>query len=428
MRTRRLAAFALGVAASASPASAQQFPPAAPRSISVFETGAPAVPCADCDRPVALPPLLPVPPATPPRPAGPPTPSRPVGEYDPGYFYLPERAPVSARPEPPCGPQGRFWFAPALELGWSKPADTPPLVRLGTPTGPVVYGNERLRTPFRAGLGLAGGLWLDDRHTRGIDGSFYHLSEGSNETNVLTNAVPLVLPTANGVGFPLADPGTEHLGNYQAGLTTRFIAADANVRRNLFCSENARLDTLVGYRFAHLGETFELYGKRLGPGGEVVRFRDDAAARNDFHGGQVGLAGEYRLDRWYLAATGKVAFGTVFTTTELDGKFRVNGVVVPSGFYARPGISGAMEHTRFGVMPTVGVTLGRQLGEHSRVFVGYNLLYLTGLTRGPDVIDPTPNVLATDPQAPLAPLAGRRDATTSDFWVQSVSLGMEWRY
>lgn len=428
MRTRWLAALGLGVLASRSPAVAQQ--PSAepsPRSISVFEPApvVPSVPCAECERPTELPPLLAVPPANPPRPAGPRGPS---GEYDPGYFYLPERAPDMMRADPPCGPAGRVWVTPALETGWSKPAHVPALVRIGSQSGPVVYGDEHLRSQFRAGFSIAGGFWLDDRHTHGFDGSFYFLSQGANETNILTNAVPLVLPTANGVGFPLADPAVGSLGDYQAGLMTRFYAADANYRQNLLCGENGRLDGLVGYRYAHVGETYEIYGKRLGATGEIERFRDDAFARNDFHGGQVGLAGEYRIDRWYVSATGKVAFGTMFTSTDLDGKFRVNGVVVPSGFYARPGVNGDREHTRFGVMPTVGVALGRHLGEHSRVFVGYNFLYLTGLTRGPDVLDPLPSVVAANPQATQPVLVSRRDATTSDFWVQSLSFGMEWRY
>jgi hypothetical protein len=418
----------------ASPAAARPPEPDAFPAVPAFVTPAahqpparPAPPAAECDRPTNLPPLLPVPPGTPPAP--PPDSRGPAGEYDHGHLYLPERAPEMARaPDPACGPAGRFWVAPSLELGWTKAVRVPALLRLGTPTGPVVYGNEALNTPFRAGLGLTGGFWLDARHTHGFDASFYHLAQGGTDTVLFSTGVPLLLPTGRGGTFPLTDPGAGYAGAYQSGVSTRFAAADVNYRRNLFCGPDARLDGLAGYRYGHVGEDFSAFGKRLGPGGEIVRFRDDATAVNNFHGGQIGLAGEYRIDHWFVAGSGKVAFGTVFTDTELNGKFRVNGTVIPFGFYARPGLTGEREETRFGVMPTVGVTLGRQLGDHARVFVGYNFLYLNNLTRGGDIVDPTPVVAAADPFRLVPPTANRRDATTSDFWAQSVSAGVELRY
>ncbi|MBX9579261.1 MAG: BBP7 family outer membrane beta-barrel protein [Gemmataceae bacterium] len=378
----------------------------------------------DADRPTELPPLLPVPGAEPP-----PAPHRgPAGGYDHGYFYLPDRAPEGGRDrDPACGPAGRFWVASDLALGWTRGANVPGLVRIGTPTGPVGYGGQRAGAPFRAGLGLSAGLWLDEQHLRGVDASFYYLSQGGTNATLFPPGVSLFLPTAEGT-FPLSDPDAGYVGAFQAGLNTRFASADVNYRRNLLCSADARLDALAGYRYAHVADDFEVYGKRLGPAGQIVRFRDQAGAENDFHGGQVGLAGEYRAGSWYAGMTGKVAFGTVFTDTSLEGKFRVDGTVIPSGFYARPGLSGDRDHTRFGVLPAVGVTVGRQLGDHARLFVGYSFLYLNHLTRGPDVIDPAPPVSAADPFRVNPVGANRRDAADSDFWAQSVNLGLELRY
>ena len=384
-----------------------------------------ALPASAQERPVPteLPPLLSVPPT-----AAPPTvgPRGPSGEYDPGYFYLPERAPERARPAA-CGPAGRIWFAPALELAWTKSAAVPPLVRLGNATGPIVYGGDRAASPLRAGFSIATGIWINEACTHGFDGTFFVLTGLGSESLLLANGTALQLPTATGT-FPLADPNAGTVGAYQAGLNTRFGYADANYRGNLICTSNARIDALVGYMFARLRDDFEIYGKRLGSDGEIVRFRDEAHAKNDFHGGQIGLAGEYRFDRWYVAGTGKVSFGVVTSDTDLEGKFRVNGTVVPIGFYARPDVNGPRSHSHYAVMPVVGLTIGRQISEHARITLGYNFLYLNNLTRGPDVLDPTPAVNRADPQAPVASANVRRDSTSSDFWVQSMSLGMEWRY
>jgi hypothetical protein len=414
MRSRMLAAGLLMLAGSI-PVDAQ-----VSRNFSAFDV--PFRPSSECDSPATLPPLLPVPPATVPPSSGP---GGPKGEYDPGYFYLPERAPERSGPGP-CGPGGRVWLGAGLELAWLKPAQVPALVRLGSLTGPVAYGGKQA-SPLTAGLSLGGGFWLNEERTAGFDASLFLLPQAGTNSAFFSNSSTLLLPTPVGP-FPLADPTRDYAGAFQAGFNTRFTSADVNYRNNILCSPDARLDALIGYRFAHIGDEGAIYGKRLGPGGEIVRFRDDITAINNFHGGQIGLSGEYRMDRWYVSGTGKVAFGAVFTDTDLEGKFRVNGTVVPLGFYARPGVNGPRDHSSFAVMPVVGLTLGRQLSDHARIYLGYNFLYLNSLTRAPDVVDPTPTVLAANPQGPLAAATVRRDATTSDFWVQSLSLGMEWRY
>src|SRR5438477_233712 len=90
-------------------------------------------PCAECDRPSDLPPLLPVP-VPMPGASRSPVPRGPSGEYDPGYFYLPERAPERTGPTA-CGPAGRFWIGAGLELAWLKPQQAPALVRIGSTAG-----------------------------------------------------------------------------------------------------------------------------------------------------------------------------------------------------------------------------------------------------------------------------------------------------
>jgi hypothetical protein len=372
-------------------------------------------------------PLIPVPTEPQPRPT---SPRGPNGEYDPGYLYLPDRAPAGARLPPcPCRPLGRWWVIPTAELGWIEGPQLPPLLRTGGPNGPVSYGGDRLAAPVRVGFGLTTGAWFDRCQTIGVEASFYYLSSGGNGQTIFSDTVPLWLPTRQGA-FPLTDPTAGFTGAYQLGLNTRYLTADANYRQNLYCETNTRIDALVGYRYAHLGDGLDLYGKRLGPGGQIVRFRDEVEALNNFHGGQIGVAAEQRFGNWYIAGSQTVAFGSVFTDTSLSGKFRVNGTVVPIGFYARPEVLGSADHAHFAVMPVLKLEAGRQFGDHTRVFVGYQFQYLSHVIRATDVIDPTPNVLAGDPQAaqPLLPGAARRDAATSDVWVQSVNLGFELRY
>src|SRR5688572_5829107 len=118
MRTRWLLAVGVAVCGVGS-AVGQPLPPIPP------------VPAAPAPPPAReLPPLLPVPEgplAEVPRPG-------PVGvEYDHGYSYLPERLPERPRRDDVCGPPGKWWISPSLELAWVPTRPAPATVRLRVP-------------------------------------------------------------------------------------------------------------------------------------------------------------------------------------------------------------------------------------------------------------------------------------------------------
>jgi hypothetical protein len=277
-------------------------------------------------------PLIPVPGPNPPPPPPPFAPAGPLPQYEHGYLYIPEAAPVADRPDAPCGPPGRFWFGASLELAAT------PEARLG---------NLRYFAGTRPGLNLNGGLWLDPEHVAGVEASYYHLGRG----------------TVSGFGLDYA---------------TWFDTAAVDYRHRFLCGETVRLDGLAGYRYGRVEELF-----RAAP-------RREARTVNQFHGGEIGLTGEIRRGAWYLAGTGTTAFGAVFENATLVAPRRVVG----------------LEDSRYAIMPTVNVQLGRQLGDHMRAYVGYRFFGMTHVTRPDDV--------------PFG--------TTSPFWAQGVSLGLELRY
>jgi hypothetical protein len=59
----------------------------------------------------------------------------------------------------------------------------------------------------------------------------------------------------------------------------------------------------------------------------------------------------------------------------------------------------------------MNVQVGRQLGQHARVFVGYSFQYMSEVARLGDVLNPATTGISY-----------------TDFWVQSLSLGFELRY
>ena len=415
MRTRWLAAVGCvllgfgGVGAQPLP------PPATPAPTSPL----PPLPPASSD----LPPFLPAPPSGPPLAEVPRPGAAPGLDYDPNYLYLPERAPERPRRThrvDECGPDGRWWFSPTLELAWLSRDPAPVRVRLpvpdligsaGTLPGLFLPIRGRATEQFDPALGLTLGRWFGEGNTDGVEGSFFFRDSETVFGGFAPGARVFFSRGDSGVpqAVPLPDPpGILAAGGFPFTLGTLYTTADVNYRHRLRCTENARLDALVGYRFAYLED--DIY---LGDGhdGHDDYRRNRAAVSNPFHAGQVGLAGEYRVGRWYAAGSAKVAFGVVSPEVTARGLFAAAEGRIGPGVYQRLAGLGAGERNEFAVMPVLNVSVGRQITDHCRVFVGYNFQYLSRVGRLGDALDPNATTLRL-----------------TDFCAQAVNLGFEVRY
>jgi hypothetical protein len=143
---------------------------------------------------------------------------------------------------------------------------------------------------------------------------------------------------------------------------SRFVTAHADYRANVGKVGHVKLDVLTGYRFASVNEG-----------------RDRLSASNHYHGGTLGLAGELRSGPWSIECRASVALGATF--------FDRNG----------------RGDRTFATAPETAVTLGRELLDGSRLFVGYRLAAIDRIAR-PD---------------------GAADAR-SRFRSQGVMLGLDW--
>ncbi len=415
MRSRWLVAFSV-VLLGLDSASAQPQPPLPP----------PAPPASN--GPTELPPLLPPPPPDAPLAEVPRPGAAPGIDYDPGYLYLPEKAPERPRRPETCGPDGRWWVSGALGLSWAPPSRPQSNVRLrltdwlgNTAPGPVVPAAGRSVGQFEAALDIVLGRWLDESHTNGLEASFFIRS--ADDTFV--GGAPgmwVLFPEGQGRGVPqiivFPEPLAHQIvGTFPSTLATTFTTVDVNYRRKLFCTDNARLDALVGYRFAYLQDGMYI-GRSPDSSGNNDRdsYNRDGYKRNrvlvssPFHGAQIGLAGEVRKNGWYASGTAKVAFGVVTPDVTATGLFVGAEGRTGTQFTALRALTAA-EKSEFAVMPVLNLSIGRQVGEHARVFAGYSFQYLSRAGQLRDVLNPANNGLVLN-----------------DFWVQSINFGFEFRH
>ncbi len=171
----------------------------------------------------------------------------------------------------------------------------------------------------------------------------------------------------------------------------------------------------------------------------MFQVNDSFGTKNQFYGGQIGLAGEWRFaNSWSLGLDAKLGIGATEQTVDING---FNSTTSPTGMVSssanglltRTGPMGNIGHnvrSEFSIVPEIGLNLGYQLTDHVRLFVGYDFLYWTNVVRPGSQVDTgiDPNqVLANPANSPGA----NRPAFSfhnTDFWAQGVNVGVEFRW
>jgi hypothetical protein len=369
----------------------------------------------------------------------------------------------------PCCPQGRIWGSAEYLLWWAKGMNVPPLVTespagspralagvLGAPGTTVLFGGDAVDDRARSGLRLRAGVWLDECQTCGLEGSFLFLGrEGEHETftcadNTMTIARPFFNASLDPGSVLAAAPRPDSelvclpgllSGSVTVHTATEFFGFDVNFRKNLCCGCDYRIDGLLGYRYLQLTDHVTAT-EDLGvtsttapalPFGTTFLVQDNFEAVNEFNGGQVGMAGEWRRGRWYLGSRSLIAFGNTHSEVTINGVTRVTvpGLLpVPNsgGLLAQPTNIGRSARNNFSVVPESTLLLGYQLTDSLRAFVGYSVLYWTKVLRAGDQIDLVVNASQIPPGTLVGPARPAIPANTTDFWAQGVSFGVEMHY
>ena len=317
---------------------------------------------------------------------------------------------------------------------------------LGRPGTTVLLGGDRLNNDFRNGYRLRAGAWLDDCQTCGIEGDFFFLGRsreggtfGADPGQIVSRPFfnPLTgVPDAELVDLPGVVSGTVNVD-----ATSEVIGGGFNGVHNLCCDPCGRFDLIAGFRYLNLRDTLAVtenltarQGSGVAPGTGIV-VRDRFETDNDFYGGVIGANYERRFSSFFVGVRASVALGLSHQEVGIDGSttFTPPGgapVTFPGGLLAQPSNIGRYTNDEFAVVPEVGVRVGAQVTERLRGFVGYNWIYWSSVARAGDQVDLTVNPNLLPPAA--GPLVGpNRPAPRSnvtDFWLQGISVGGEFRF
>ncbi len=224
-------------------------------------------------------------------------------------------------PNGACGPEGRSWASAELLFFWTKGQGMPPLVTsgvdlanpgiIGQPGTVVLFGGERVGEDLRMGLRVRGGFWIDECQMLGVEGSFFFIANRNVDFMSECQVGDFVArPFFNlGIGAQDAEivcaPGVL-CGHVAINAFNEMFGADANIRRNLCCNCDYRADLVLGFRYMHLLDDLSIeenltnLDPNRGAIGEGFIVRDRFHANNNFYGGQVGAAGEFRSGQFFM--------------------------------------------------------------------------------------------------------------------------------
>ncbi len=325
------------------------------------------------------------------------------------------------------------------------------------PLATTLYGgNNDILSNRMNGTRVRFGWWFANNPNLGIEGEYLGFGTRTENFDQQSNgSAILARPFYNAVtGMDDSElvsfPGLLS-GRVRTTATSKLDGAAVRFRRMLCCSSGcgfspiacgpvpsqSRIDATLGWRFFQLKESLGIQEdltslSTANPGSFVLN--DNFRTRNQFNGGELGFQWMGRRGYWSLDMLMRLGLGNTRQEVIINGTTQStqNGATTTSngGLLAQRTNSGTFVRNQFGVVPELGATLGYQVTQRMRFIAGYSFIYWSNVVRPGDQIDTTvnPNLLPPENPTQTAFLNPRFTFQDSDYWVQGLSLGGEYRW
>jgi hypothetical protein len=256
-------------------------------------------------------------------------------------------------------------------------------------------------------------------------------------------------------GFLVAAPGIA-TGSINAHAQLDFWGAEANVWKNVYFNKpgtSCTIDLMAGFRYLNSNGRLDINsassfnqtipaGSPFAPfAGNQLQVMDSFATRDNFYGGQMGIAVKSLFFDDMLSVEGSVrlALGNTSEDIAISGSqirtFANSTTSVSSGgVLALPSNIGDHHVNRFSQVPELDLKLAYPVGSRLRLLVGFSALFWNNLAfpasqidRGIDITQIPNNPLA----AGATPTGLARPAVPfkqSDLWMLGINFGLEYKW
>ena len=138
----------------------------------------------------------------------------------------------------------------------------------------------------------------------------------------------------------------------------------------------------------------------------------------------------------------RIAFGSTHSTVDINGSTRITSPTVAAGatpvettyqggLLAQNGTNiGHYEQDNFAVVPELDLKLGYQFTCHTRLVLGYDVLYWSKVARAGEQIDTNVNssYLPAAGVTPSGPARPQFSFQETGFWAQGINVGVDCRW
>jgi len=332
-------------------------------------------------------------------------------------------------------------------LGWfTRARNAVPLVTtsngadlavIGNPTTVVRFGSDPIGTNLRNGGRVTFSRLMGDGQTT-LTGRFWGIEDGSQTFFTNSNRFPVIgIPFFNAAlgqedAFLVAFPGLTSPGQIRVTAKNDLIGADVWGTRNWFNDGAASVDILAGYQFTRLDDSIRLNSLSTavaGPlAGSTIGILDSFRTRNQFHGGTLGVLARSYRGPITLEGLFKMGLGNMNQQVLVNGSTTTTtgGVATTTagGIFAQPSNIGTQTHNHFCYSPEINANLLYNINSNWRAMVGYSFIYWNQVVLAGNQIDRNVNL----GQANAGPFVPAPKFQRSDFWVQGISIGGDYRW
>jgi hypothetical protein len=354
----------------------------------------------------------------------------------------------------PMGSDARWSLSAEALFAWFKSSPTPvPIITDSYADAPgvnVLLGGGSVDTNPNAGFRITGAYRVDSRVGGEVSG--FYIPTRSTSSGVSSTGEPgsidLYLPyfdvPDNRENVTEISYWPEYRGSAQTTLSNNLGGGELNVTWTMPPQDGWRVDLLGGLRYLQLRESYTITTSSpyIPPNPiDIWNTTDAFDARNRFYGVQVGARAAYDKGAWVGGVIGKLALGSMQERVSVSGFLETNDYNnygptqnFTGAYFALPSNSGDHSRNTFAVVPEITLNLGYRVTPQATVYVGYSFLYASNVVRpGEQInrnINPTQSVAyGNDPPATLMGAAQPTfDFNTTDFWAQSLSIGLAYRF
>ncbi len=307
----------------------------------------------------------------------------------------------------------------------------------GLPTTSVLFGNDQIDDNRQSAGRLMFGRWMDDSCNLALGAKLYAVEGGAVNFTTTSTGNPVIGrpffntdPTVNREDALLvAYPGLT-TGTVSVTAENDIIGAEIFGRSLLDVGNNYRLDLVGGYQFTRIDSDLAMSSLHS-TGVATFAFNDLFNVENQFHAGSVGFYGETYRECWTFSALGKIAVGNMRQTVNIEGNNTVTAggaVTTNGGLYAQPTNIGAYERDLLVWAPEANLKMSCAVTKQLSVSVGYTFLYFTRVAFAGDQIDRNVNATQLSGGAVVGPAQPAFNFRDTDFWIQTIDLGLSWNY